>query len=116
MRGTPYYFNGDELGMTSIRFDKIEDYRDVATLNGYQQVKNQGGDLAAFLVTAKRMARDNCRTPFQWAATANAGFTTGTPWLKINPNYPQVYVAAEDKHPDSVLNYFRRAKGVRHQH
>ncbi|RZL02091.1 MAG: hypothetical protein EOO62_22940 [Hymenobacter sp.] len=64
----------------------------------------------------KRRARDNARTPMQWSAAANAGFTTGTPWLKINPNYPQVNVAAEDKNPESVLNYFRRAVAVRHAH
>ncbi len=116
MRGTPYCYNGDELGMTNIRFDKIEDYRDVATRNGYQHVKNEGGDLAAFLATAKRTARDNGRTPFQWNATANAGFTTGTPWLKVNPNYGTVNEAAEDKDPGSVLNYFRKATAVRRQH
>ncbi|SMB99335.1 alpha-D-1,4-glucosidase [Hymenobacter roseosalivarius DSM 11622] len=102
--------------MTNIRFDRIEDYRDVATLNGYQQVKNKGGDLKAFLITAKRTARDNCRTPFQWDATTNAGFTTGTSWLKINPNYQQVNAAAQEKDPNSVLNYFRRATAVRRQH
>ncbi len=116
MRGTPYYYNGDELGMANIRFDRIDDYRDVAIRNGYQQVKNQGGDLAAFLATAKRTARDNTRTPFQWDATPRAGFTTGTPWLKINPDYTAVNEAAEDKDPASVLNYFRRAVAVRRQH
>ncbi|MBC6605875.1 alpha-glucosidase [Hymenobacter sp. BT188] len=116
MRGTPYCYNGDELGMTNIRFDRIEDYRDVATLNGYQQVKNRGGDLGAFLATAKRTARDNCRTPFQWDASPNAGFTTGRPWLQVNPNYRQVNVAAQEKDPNSVLNYFRRATAMRRQH
>jgi len=116
MRGTPYYFNGDELGMTNIRFSRIEDYRDVATLNGYQQVKNQDGDLTAFLATAQRQARDNCRTPFQWDATANAGFTTGTPWLKVNPNYRTLNQAAQDQDPNSVLNYFRQATATRKQH
>ncbi|TGE06232.1 glycoside hydrolase family 13 protein [Hymenobacter fodinae] len=116
MRGTPYYFNGDELGMTNIRFDRIEDYRDVATLNGYQQVKNQGGNLAAFMAAAKRTARDNCRTPFQWDATANAGFTTGRPWLKVNHNYVTLNRAAQEKDANSVLNYFRKATAMRRQH
>ncbi|MBF9236228.1 alpha-glucosidase [Hymenobacter sp. BT683] len=116
MRGTPYCYNGDELGMSNIRFDKIEDYRDVATRNGYQQVKNQGGNLSAFLATAKRFARDNGRTPFQWDTTRNAGFTTGTPWLKINPNYRDVNAAAQDQDPNSVLNHFRRATAVRQEH
>ncbi|GAC1371206.1 MAG: oligo-1,6-glucosidase [Hymenobacter sp.] len=116
MRGTPYYYNGDELGMANIRFNRIEDYRDVATRNGYQHLKNQGGNLGAFLAEAKRTARDNGRTPFQWDATANAGFTTGTPWLKVNPNYATVNEAAEDKDPASVLNYFRRAIALRREH
>lgn len=116
MRGTPYCYQGDELGMTNIRFDTIEDYRDVATRNGYQQVKNQGGDLRAFLSTAKRLARDNCRTPFQWSAAPHANFTTGTPWLKVNANHSTVNVAAEDKDPASVLNHFRKATALRRQH
>lgn len=116
MRGTPYYYNGDELGMTNIRFTDINDYRDVATRNEYQRLKNQGGDLRAFLTLAQRTARDNGRTPFQWNAAANAGFTTGTPWLQVNPNYQQVNEAAEDKDPNSVLNYFRKATATRRQH
>ncbi|TGD79537.1 glycoside hydrolase family 13 protein [Hymenobacter wooponensis] len=116
MRGTPYCYNGDELGMSNIGFTDIADYRDVATRNGYQQVKNQGGDLAAFLATARRTARDNGRTPFQWDATANAGFTTSTPWLKVNPNYREINAAAEDKDPNSVLNYFRKAMALRKAH
>jgi oligo-1,6-glucosidase len=116
MRGTPYCYNGDELGMTNIRFNNISDYRDVETINGYRRVQNQGGDLNAFLATAKRTARDNCRTPFQWDATANAGFTTGKPWLKINPNYPTVNQATEDQDPNSILNYFRKATTLRTAH
>ncbi|MDF7814694.1 alpha-glucosidase [Hymenobacter sp. YC55] len=116
MRGTPYYYNGDELGMTNIKFTSINDYRDVATRNEYQRLKAQGGDLPAFLTLAQRVARDNGRTPYQWDASTNAGFTTGTPWLKINPNYPQVNMAVEDKDPNSVLNYFRKAITTRKQH
>ena len=116
MRGTPYCYNGDELGMTNIKFDKIDDYRDVAALNSYQLVKSQGGSLPAYLKSLKRFSRDNSRTPFQWDATANAGFTTGKPWLKINPNYTTINEAAEDKDPASVLNHFRRAIAVRKAH
>ena len=116
MRGTLYCYYGDELGMTNIRFDKIEDYRDVATRNGYQQVKNKGGDLTGFLATAQRSARDNGRSPFQWDATAHAGFTTGTPWLRTNPNYPQLNAAAQEKDLASILNYFQKATALRRQH
>jgi len=116
MRGTPYCYNGDELGMTNSKFDNIADYRDVAALNGYQLVKSQGGSLPAYIKSLQRFSRDNSRTPFQWNATANAGFTTGRPWIKVNPNYPQVNEAAEDKDPNSVLNCFRKAIALRQHH
>lgn len=116
MRGTPYYYGGDELGMTNIRFDKIEDYQDIETRNMYKQIAAASGDLPQFLTAQKLTGRDNGRTPFQWDATANAGFTTGTPWLKVNPNYQEINVAAEDKDPASVLNYFRQATAARRQH
>ena len=113
MRGTPYYYNGDELGMTNIRFNKMSDYRDVATLNEYQFEKNNGGDTAAFIQRKAFESRDNGRTPFQWSNTTNAGFTTGTPWLKVNPNYTTINEVAEDKDPNSVLNYFRKVVQLR---
>lgn len=113
MRGTPYYYFGDELGMTNIRFTSIDEYRDIETLNKYQKVKTEGGDLAQFIENQKRVARDNGRTPFPWSNSPNAGFTTGTPWLKINPNYTQINKDAQDKDPNSVLNYFRAAVKLR---
>ncbi|MBC8083645.1 MAG: alpha-glucosidase C-terminal domain-containing protein, partial [Hymenobacter sp.] len=116
MRGTPYYYGGDELGMTNIRFDKIEDYQDIETRNMYAQLQAEGADLPQFLAAQKLTGRDNGRTPFQWDATANAGFSTGTPWLKVNPNYPQLNAAAEEKDPGSVLNYFRKATAMRREH
>ena len=116
MRGTPYTYGGDELGMTNIRFDKIEDYQDIETRNMYAQLKAGGGNLAQFVEAQKLTGRDNGRTPLQWDATANAGFTTGTPWLKINPNYSTVNVAAQEKDSASVLNHFRRATAARKAH
>jgi oligo-1,6-glucosidase len=113
MRATPYYYAGDELCMTNIKFDRIEDYRDIESINWYQQVKNKGGDLRAFLAAQKIAARDNGRTPFQWDRTPNAGFTTGRPWIKVNANYTAVNAAAEDNDANSCLNYFRRLAKLR---
>jgi oligo-1,6-glucosidase len=116
MRATPYYYMGDELGMTNIKFDKIEDYRDIESINWYKLEKNTGGDVERFLASQKIAARDNGRTPFQWDRSSNAGFTTGTPWLKVNPNYATVNAADEDGDPGSCLNYFRKLVKLRKSH
>ncbi|HET7003155.1 MAG TPA: alpha-amylase family glycosyl hydrolase, partial [Puia sp.] len=114
MRSTPYYYYGDELGMINIKFDKIEDYRDIETLNMYQKIKNEGGDLNAFIESQKNGgARDNGRTPMQWSDTVEAGFTSGTPWIKVNPNYTTINVTAEKKDPNSILNYFKKMVRLR---
>jgi oligo-1,6-glucosidase len=112
MRGTPYYYNGDELGMTNIRFKKIEDYRDVATINEYK-FRQSKGDNGNYLKEIAFTSRDNGRTPFQWDSTTNAGFTTGKPWIAVNPNYKTINEAAEDKDPNSILNYFRKVVSLR---
>jgi oligo-1,6-glucosidase len=113
MRGTPYYYNGDEIGMRNIRFDRIEDYRDIGTINKYKEVVSKGGDPAAFLEMVKNTSRDNSRTPLQWDSSAQGGFTAGTPWIKVNPDYIAVNVAAQEKDPNSILNYFRSAVRLR---
>lgn len=108
MRGTPYWFAGDEIGMVNPRFNRIEDYRDIATLNQYEEIKKRGGDISAFLEIQKQTSRDNARTPMQWDGNLHAGFTWGTPWINVNPDYVEVNVAEEEKNPDSVLNFFRK--------
>lgn len=113
MRATPYYYFGDELGMNNIKFDKIEDYNDIESISMYNLIKNNGGDLKAFLEAQKITARDNSRTPFQWDDSPNAGFTTKHPWIKVNPNYTTVNVANEEKDNNSCLNYFRKAVQLR---
>jgi oligo-1,6-glucosidase len=113
MRGTPYCYYGDELGMSNIRFDRISDYRDIATINKFKHISQTGGDTTAFIEEQKRSARDNGRTPFQWDDSPNAGFTTGTPWLKVNPDYLKVNAAAQEKDEFSVLSYFRKAVQLR---
>jgi oligo-1,6-glucosidase len=115
MRATPYYYFGDELGMNNIKFDKIEEYKDIESISMYQQIKNQGGDLNEFLVSQKTSARDNSRTPFQWDATDHAGFSKNSPWIKVNPNYTTINVAAELKDANSCLSYFKKAVQLRKQ-
>ena len=107
MRGTPYFYYGDELAMTNAGFERIEEFKDIPTLNEYQYQKNRGGDLKKFMEQIKFGCRDNGRTPFQWNATRNAGFTTGKPWIKTNPNYKVINAQAQEKNPNSTLNYFR---------
>lgn len=113
MRGTPYYYNGDELGMTNAGFERIDDYRDMQTLNEYQHQKDIGGDLQKFMKGVKAESRDNGRTPMQWDNTDNAGFTSGTPWLKVNPNYKTINKTSQDKDFNSCLNYFRKLVRLR---
>lgn len=108
MRGTPYYYFGDELGMSNVKFNDIKDYRDIETISIYKRIKNAGGDLNYFLEGQKISARDNGRTPFQWDDSEKAGFTTGTPWIKINKNKNEVNVTSEEKDSNSPLNYFRK--------
>ena len=113
MRGTPYYYNGDELAMTNAGFEKIEDFRDKPMLNEYQFQRNQKADMNKFFEKIKFEARDNGRTPFQWSNTDKAGFTTGNPWIKINPNYTEINAETEDKNANSPLNYFRKLTKLR---
>ncbi|WP_435625185.1 glycoside hydrolase family 13 protein [Flagellimonas sp.] len=117
MKGTPYFYYGDEIGMTNIRFDNIEDYQDINTLNRYELLKQQGMDLKTFIENEKEAARDNGRTPMQWDDSENAGFSKTSPWLKVNPNHKTgLNVAAQEKDTDSVLNYFRKMVQVRKDH
>lgn len=108
MRATPYYYFGDEIGMSNIKFDRVEQYNDVELLTNYAQVKTKGGDLKRFLEGMKISSRDNGRTPMQWNTALNGGFSKGKPWLPVNPNYTSVNVMAEEKDSSSVLQYFRK--------
>ena len=113
MRGTPYCYYGDELGMTNSDFESIEEYQDIAAINGYQKVIANGGDTEAYLQNLKFSSRDNGRTPMQWDTTAQAGFTTGTPWLPVNENYKEVNVVLEANNPNSVLSHFKKMVALR---
>lgn len=112
MRGTVYYYGGDEIGMSNIYFNTIEEYNDVATKSTYAyKMKYEGKEAAGrYLEEQKLVGRDNARTPFQWNNTRNAGFTKGnSTWLKVNPNYETVNVEVENADENSILNYFRQA-------
>ncbi len=114
MRGTAYYYNGDELGMTNNRdFKTIADFRDVQTLNEFQHQKEIHGDTVQYLKKIQYSSRDNGRTPFQWDASKHAGFSTGVPWIGVNPNYVTINEAREEKDPNSCLNYFKKLVKLR---
>ncbi|WP_405210443.1 alpha-glucosidase [Dokdonia sp. Asnod2-E02] len=117
MRGTPYFYQGDEIGMTNVCFTDIEDYRDINTINRYKTIQNRGGDLEAFMQSEQHAARENARTPMQWDTSANAGFTSATPWIKVNPDYENgVNVEAQLKSKHSVLSYFKDITALRQAH
>lgn len=113
MRGTVYWYAGDEIGMGNIKFKDIVQYKDVDTITNYKRILKEGGDTEEYLEKQKLIARDNARTPFQWNSSQNAGFTTGIPWIEVNPDYKKVNVAEEEVSPDSVLNYFKDAMKCR---
>jgi len=113
MRGTPYIYNGDEIGMANIRFTDIGQYRDLMTINYYHRLEREGGDLREFLAGQAEISRDNGRTPMQWTPDSNAGFTTGTPWIGVNPDHRTVNVAAAEADTGSVLHYVRRLLRLR---
>lgn len=113
LRGTPYWFAGDEIGMVNPGYSHIEDYKDIATLNQYREIRKRKGDTEAFLENQKQTSRDNARTPMQWDCSLNAGFTAGTPWLRPGSSYLDINVEKEERDPDSVLNYFRSMMALR---
>lgn len=109
MQGTPYVYQGEELGMTNIYFDKLEDYRDIESINYFKEFTESG------LMTSEHMmkclmlrSRDNARTPMQWDDSKQAGFTEGEPWIKVNPNYKKINAAQQLEDPDSVFHYYQK--------
>ena len=108
MKGTPYTYYGDELGMTNNGFTEIEEYQDIAAINGYKNVKAKGEDLELYLNTLNLLSRDNGRTPMQWDASKNSGFSAVKPWLPVHKNHTTVNVATQEKDANSVLNDFKK--------
>jgi oligo-1,6-glucosidase len=115
-RGTPYVYQGEELGMTNVPFDSIDDFADIETLNHYRTaVEELHQDAEAVLSDLRRASRDNARTPMQWSPAPHAGFTTGTPWLPANPNHTWLNVEAQRDDPRSVLSHYRALVALRHE-
>lgn len=114
-RGTPFIFQGEELGMTNYPFKKIDEYNDVEALNGWKdRVLTNQVTAADYLSNLAKMSRDNSRTPMQWDSTSQAGFTSGThPWLRVNPNYTEINAAKQANDSSSVYNFYRRLLALR---
>ncbi|AHM64124.1 oligo-1,6-glucosidase [Paenibacillus polymyxa] len=116
LEGTPYIYQGEEIGMTNIAFPSIDDYRDVETLNYYEQQRKIGEPEEQIMAAIWRKSRDNARTPMQWNAGPAAGFTDGEPWMKINDNYTHINAEAERNNPNSIFHYYRKLIALRKQH
>ncbi|QFU08053.1 Oligo-1,6-glucosidase [Rhodobacteraceae bacterium THAF1] len=113
MKGTPFVYQGEEIGMTNVRFDRLEQFRDLETLGHWDEERTRGVDWAAFLSGANENGRDNARTPVQWSDAPGAGFTDGTPWIEINPNARDVNVADDSADPDGVMATYRSLIALR---
>lgn len=116
MKGTPYIYQGEEIGMTNATFTAIDQFRDVETLNFYAIQTAKGMSPEAFIQGANENGRDNARTPMQWDTSANAGFTTGTPWISVNPNHTTINAAAAQTRPDGVFATYKALAALRKAH
>ncbi|EGQ1644742.1 alpha,alpha-phosphotrehalase [Staphylococcus pseudintermedius] len=116
LQGTPYIYQGEEIGMTDPHFQSIQQYRDVESLNAYREMREAGIDEAEILTILGQKSRDNSRTPMQWNDEAHAGFTTGTPWIEVANNYNTVNVEAAMADPESILYMYKKLIQLRHEH
>ncbi len=113
LRGLPFIYQGQELGMENVPFSSIDEIDDISTLDEYQVALNAGLTPEDALAAVSRFSRDNARTPMQWSGKDNAGFTTGTPWLKVNPNYTSINAADQLDDPDSVRSFYKKLIALR---
>ena len=107
MKGLPFIYQGQEIGMENFRYDSIEEADDVNALNEYQVALDAGLSEAQALAAITHFSRDNARSPYQWDSSENAGFTTGKPWMKVNPNYREINLAAQKEDPDSLYQFYK---------
>ncbi|MCV3273381.1 alpha-glucosidase [Roseobacter sinensis] len=115
MKGTPFVYQGEEIGMTNTTFTRIDQFRDIETLRHYAEQTAQGVTSEAFLAVANAFGRDNARTPMQWTGGRNAGFTTGTPWIEVNPSHEHLNVASDRRDPNGVFVHYRRLIALRRE-
>ena len=113
LRGIPFIYQGQEIGMQNARFNSVDEFDDISTKDQYRMAREAGLSDAEALAVCSAMSRDNARTPMQWKDAPQAGFTSGTPWLKVNDNYPVINVEKEEGQPDSVLHYYRKLIALR---
>lgn len=117
MQGTPYIYQGQELGMTNVPFEDISDFRDLDSMNAWKELVGEGIFTPEEMMNYLRYkSRDNARTPFQWNAGPNAGFTVGTPWIMVNPNYREINAEEQLERPDSVFHYYQKLIRLRKEH
>ncbi|GAB6856919.1 alpha-glucosidase [Microbacterium xylanilyticum] len=114
-RGTPYLYQGEELGMVNARFASVDEMRDIESINYYHYALSAGDDPEGLMVAMNAISRDNARTPMQWTAGKNAGFTDGEPWMRVNRDHTEINAAAQDLDPDSVMNFYRALIRLRHE-
>ena len=112
MQGTPYIYQGEELGMTNVQYD-IEDYKDCEIINMYHERLEKGYSKDEIMKSIYAKGRDNARTPMQWDDSANAGFTTGTPWIKVNDNYDKINAKSQVNDPDSIFSCYKKLVQLR---
>ena len=113
LRGIPFIYQGQEIGMRNVKWNSMEEFDDISTKDQYHTAREVGLSDQEALEVCSRMSRDNARTPMQWTSGENGGFTKGTPWLKVNPLFKDVNVEAQEQDPDSVLNYYRKLVALR---
>lgn len=113
LRGIPFIYQGQEIGMQNARWNSVDEFNDISTKDQYRMAREAGLSDAEALAVCSAMSRDNARTPMQWKDAPQAGFTSGTPWLKVNDNYPVINVEKEEGQPDSVLHYYRKLIALR---
>lgn len=116
MQGMPYVYQGEELGMTNVPFETMEDFRDIESINAYRELVGQGVlDGKTMMKYLRYKSRDNARTPVQWSDEKNAGFTTGTPWIMVNPNYREINAKEQLSREDSMFYYYQKLIALRHE-